>query len=163
MRRYATATIAVLVSCSVSSSLGCASSYMPRPGPRIAVVMDSGSVAYVRDGKKYEGGLFGGDIEEAVRGNPQAEDYARQYKAGVEAGFLTTMVGVAGLVGGTVVTSVEASPSAGDRATPVAGLVTVGAGLVLYVTGLIVVLNATPHLYDAINAYNDGVPSPAAP
>jgi hypothetical protein len=40
---------------------------------------------------------------------------------------------------------------------PVAGLLVLGAGVVAYFTGLSVMLSAQPHLYDAINAYNDGV------
>ncbi len=158
MGRHSTAAIAGLVSC----TLGCSSAYIPRPGPRLSLIMDSGTLAYARDGKKYEGGLFGGEIEEAVRGNAQAEEFARQYKTGTEAGFFSVLVGAVGIVGGTVVTGLEEGPSE-NRSAPVAGVVTVGAGLLLYMTGLIVMLNAAPHLYDAINAYNDGLPVPAAP
>jgi len=127
------------------------------------MIMDHGTLAYVRDGKMYEGGLFGGDIEEAVHGNAQAEEYAHKYKTGMEAGFATTMVGVAGLFGGLIVTDLGTESQAGNRAVPVTGLITAGAGLVLYLTGLFVMLNATPHLYDAVNAYNDSVPPTPAP
>jgi len=150
------AAVAALVCC----SLGCSSAYMPHPGPRLSVVMDGGTIGYVRDGKKYEGGLFGGDLEEAVRGNPQAEAYAHEFKTGVATGFATTMLGVAGMVGGVVVTGAQAPPSDSNRPIPVTGPVILGAGLVAYVVGLIVMLNAAPHLYDAVNAYNDGLSSP---
>jgi hypothetical protein len=49
------------------TALGCASSYVPRPGPHVALVQDGSAISYVREGTKYDGGIFGGDIEEAVR------------------------------------------------------------------------------------------------
>ena len=125
--------------------------------------MEGGTIAYVRDGKTYEGGLFGGDIEEAVRGNPQAEEYAHEYKTGVVTGFATTMLGVAGMVGGLVVTGVEEAPPTNNRSVPVAGPVLLGAGVLAYVVGLVVMLNAVPHLYDAVNAYNDALGVRAGP
>jgi hypothetical protein len=152
-----------LVAGLVSCTLGCSSAYVPQPGPRLSVIMDHGSLAYVRDGKKYEGGLFGGDIEEAVQGNAEAELYAHKYKTGMEAGFATTMGGVAGLLGGLVVTGLGAESQTKNLTVPVTGLVIMGVGLVAYLTGAFVMLNAVPHLYDAVNAYNDGVPPPPAP
>jgi hypothetical protein len=152
----AAAAVAALVSC----SFGCSSAYLPHPGPRLSVVMDGGTVAYVREGKKYEGGLFGGDLEEAVHGNPQAEEYARQFKTGVTTGFATTMLGVAGMAGGLIVTGAQAPSPDSGRSLPVTGPIILGAGIVAYVVGLIVMLNAAPHLYDAVNAYNDGLSSP---
>jgi hypothetical protein len=70
------------------------------------------------------------------------------------------MLGVAGMVGGLAVTGVEEAPPANNRSVPVAGPVILGAGALVYLVGLIVVLNAVPHLYDAVNAYNDGVTAP---
>jgi UPF0716 family protein affecting phage T7 exclusion len=46
------------------------------------------------------------------------------------------------------------------RTLPVAGPVLLGAGLVADFVGLVVMLNAVPHLYDAVNAYNDGLAPP---
>jgi hypothetical protein len=122
--------------------------------------MDGGYYAYMRDGKKYEGGLFGGDIEEAVHGNPRAEEYARQYKTGTVTGFILSMLGATALgVGGGVV-GVQASQTSNGQSLPPTGLIVMGAGLVVEMTGLIIELNALPHLSDAINAYNDGVGLP---
>jgi uncharacterized iron-regulated membrane protein len=74
------------------------------------------------------------------------------------------MVGIAGLLGGLVVTDLGEASATGNRSVHVAaGFATAGAGLVLYLTGLIVTLNAVPHLYDAVNAFNDGLPPPATP
>jgi hypothetical protein len=143
--------VAALLLCSV----GCSSTYMPRPGPRLSVVMDEGRLAYVRDGKKFEGGWLGGDIEGAVQGNPVAEEYARDFKSGMVAGFATTMVASALVVAGAVVTGVEEGPSTGRATVPVTGLAMMGAGLVVDLIGLVLVARATPHLWDAVNAYND--------
>jgi hypothetical protein len=154
--------VAALVLCAFSA--GCSSAYMPRPGRQISVVMDSGHLAYVRDGRKYEGGLFGGDIDEAVQGNPQAEEYASEYRTGMITGFALTMLGVAGLLGGLVATDAElaAQPANNQTTPPVPGLVTLAAGAIAYGAGLILLFNAQPHLFDAINVYNDGVAAPNA-
>jgi hypothetical protein len=144
-------------------SMGCTSDYMPRPGPRLSMVMDSGRVSYVRDGRKYEGGFLGGDIEDAVQGNRRAEEYASEFKTGMVTGFALTMISAAGLVAGAVLTGTEAgdqeSPS--SRA-PLPGLLVLGGSVVLDVAALIVLMNAQPHLFDAINAYNDDVKDQAA-
>jgi hypothetical protein len=143
-------------------SIGCTSDYMPRPGPRLSMVMDSGSVTYVRDGHKYEGGFLGGDIEGAVQGNPRAEEYASEYKTGMVTGFALTLVSAAGLVAGAVLTGTEAGDDESiNSRSPVPGLLVLGGSLVLDVAAVIVLMNAQPHLFDAINAYNDGVKDPA--
>jgi hypothetical protein len=145
----------------VGSTAACSSAYIPQPGPRLSVVMESGSLAYVRDGKKYEGGMLGGDIEEAVRGNPRAEQYAHDYKSGMVTGFALSMVGIAGMVGGLTVAGIEeAHQPTGSQSVPVTGLVIFGAGLLLDLVGSGIMLGAVPHLYDAVNAFNDGVGPP---
>jgi hypothetical protein len=121
--------------------------------------MDSGKVAYVRDGKTYSGGWFGGDLEEAVKGNPTAEEYAREYKSGMITGFAATVLGIVGIAGGLTLTGFQSQQPNGQA--PIAGLLVLGGGLVFYGVGLGVALNAMPHLYDAINAYNDGVDAPS--
>jgi hypothetical protein len=139
----------------IASTAGCSSAYIPQRGPRVSVVIDNGSLAYVRDGKTYEGGVFGGDIEEAVKGQPRAEEYARQYKNGLTAGFALSVLGLGGIIGGAVVTGAEAGRGSSD--VPVTGLAFLGAGLVLDLVGAFVTMAAVPHLYDAVNAYNDGI------
>jgi hypothetical protein len=156
MRRYPAIAVLALV----STTLGCSSAYIPRPGPRLSVLMEGGTMSYVHDGKTYEGGLFGGDLEEAVRGNPQAEEYARAYKTGMTAGFATSMLGVASFVGGLTVTGAQLPPSDSNRSLPATGPILAGVGAVAYLVGLVVMLNAAPHLWDAVNTYNDGLPSP---
>jgi hypothetical protein len=154
----------VLVACTSA----CSSAYIPQPGPRVSVVVDSGSLAYVRDGKTYPGGFLGGDIEDAVKGNPRAEEYAHDYKTGMVTGFALSMLGVAGMVGGLTLTGIEAGRTSGDQPLPLTGLVIAGAGVILDLIGSGLMMGAVPHLYDAVNAFNDGVtpsvpPRPVAP
>ncbi len=161
MSRYS--AIAGVLACTTA----CSSAYIPQPGPRLSVVMESGSLAYVRDGKTYEGGFLGGDIEEAVSGNPRAEEYAHEYKSGLVTGFAMSMVGIAGMLGGVSFAAADAARS-NDTSTPLTGLLIAGGGALLDLIGLALMINAVPHLYDAINAFNDGVPTataraPAAP
>jgi hypothetical protein len=141
----------------VSFTFGCSSSYVPLQSPRVAIVMEGGSHAFVRDGVKYEGGLFGGDIEAAVRGNPKAEAQARTYKNLVVGGFVLTLAGEAAAVGGLSIIGADAARNQ-TLSTPAAVLL--GGGVVGYLVGLGLLLSAPPHLYDAVNIYNDGLTPP---
>jgi hypothetical protein len=154
MFRYS--AIAGLVACTTA----CSSAYIPQPGPRLSVVMDTGSLAYMRDGKTYEGGFLGGDIEEAVSGNPRAEAYAHEYKTGLVTGFAMSMIGIAGMLGGVSLAAADAGRS-NDQSVPLTGLLIAGAGAILDLVGSAVMVSAVPHLYDAVNAFNDGVPTAA--
>jgi hypothetical protein len=155
MSRRRTTLAAAVLAC--VSSTGCTSAYMPRPNSHVTMVMDGGRIAFVRDGKKYEGGLLGGDIEEAVQGNAKAAEYASAYKTGMTTGFATTLLGLGGMLGGVALAGTEASEAPHSPSAPTPGLLVLAAGAVLYGIGLVVVLNAAPHLYDAVNVYNDGV------
>lgn len=159
--RHPTSAIVALVACTTA----CSSAYIPQPGPRVSVVVDNGSLAYVRDGKTYPGGFLGGDIEDAVKGNSRAEEYAHDYKSGMVTGFALSMLGVAGMVGGLTVTAIETGRPTGSQSVPVTGLVILGAGVILDLIGSGLMMGAVPHLYDAVNAFNDGVapPGPSRP
>jgi hypothetical protein len=144
----------VAITTLAASTAACSSAYIPQRGPHVSIVMEGGSLSYVRDGKTYEGGVFGGDIDEAVKGQPAAEEYARQYKNGMTVGFALSMFGIGGMLGGAAITGAE---SRGNSDVPVTGLAVLGAGLVLDLVGAFVMMAAVPHLYDAVNAYNDGI------
>jgi hypothetical protein len=124
--------------------------------------MQASTPAYARDGRIYEGGGFGGDLDEAVRGNPQAESHARAYRAGMIGGFAATMAGVASAIGGGMlyVSNSGGDASERDPTLQTAGGVLFLGGIAAYVTGLVLLANAQPHLWDAINIYNDGVYDP---
>jgi hypothetical protein len=115
----------------------------------------------------YEGGLFGGDIVEAVHGNPEAESHARAYKNGMVGGFFATVAGgVSAIAGVTLVAVGSASSGLGREQNPTeqtaGGLLLVG-GLAAYITGFVLILNAQPRMWDAINVYNDGIPMGPGP
>jgi hypothetical protein len=125
--------------------------------------MERGTYAYVREGRKYEGGLFGGELEEAVQGNPQAVEYARAYKTGKVTGFVLTLLGAAAAIGGIVLFATQATQTPSTQDVPPTGLFIAGGGLLVELAGSIVMLNAEPHMTDAINAYNDGLLSAPPP
>ncbi len=142
---------------------GCgASAYTPRPSPRLAVTTDDGSMVLTKNGRKYPFGPFGGEIEEAVQGVPRAEEEARSYKSKLVTGFVLSTIGaVSAGVGAGILVDNELQPT---PSTPVEiGSVTalVG-GLVLSIVGGVVSGSAQPHLWNAINIYNDSLP-PAYP
>jgi hypothetical protein len=144
---------------------GCSTTYVPRPGPRVAVVIQEGRPGFLREGKFYSGGgLFGGDIDEAVRGNPEAESHANAYRAGMIGGFAAVMAGLASTIGGGILFFGNSRGDDNrDPTAQAAGGVLLLGGLAAYVTGAILQSNAQPHLWDAINIYNDGVYDPGAP
>jgi hypothetical protein len=155
---------AVLVCTLTLAGAGCSTSYMPRPSSRVQVIMKGGTPAYVRDGKVYEGGIFGGDLDEAVRGNPEAESHAKTYQNSMIGGFLATIAGGVSLGGGAVLYAASSVDSSSDRSSQkTAGAALVFGGLAAYVVGLVLLSTAQPHHWDAINVYNDGVPDARMP
>lgn len=157
--RSVRARAVVLVTQLAPTSLGCASSYVPRPGPHVALVQDGGTISYVREGVKYDGGIFGGDIEEAVSGSPRAEEYARAYKTGMTTGFVLTMLGALGAVGGAVYMGDAASQTPISNSGVTTGTIVLISGIVVELVGAGIAARAQTHLYDAVNVYNDEVDS----
>jgi hypothetical protein len=155
VRARALALVALLA----PTSLGCASSYVPRPGPHVALVQDGGTISYVREGVKYDGGIFGGDIDEAVSGSPRAEEYAREYKTGMTTGFITTMIGALGAVGGAVWMGDAASQTPISNSGVTSATIVLISGIVVELIGAGIAARAQTHLYDAVNVYNDDVDS----
>ena len=138
---------------------GCSTSYAPKPHPRVAVVMQGGTPVYIREGRVYPGGGFGGDLGEAVQGNAEAERYAKSYRTNMVAGVTTTLAGVASVIGGSLLYVASSSKPDNERdgtAEAIGGTMVVS-GIAAYVTGMVLMLNAQPHLWDAVNAYNDSV------
>jgi len=138
----------------------CSSSYTPRSQRRLSVVMSGGTLAAVRDGRQIDLGLFGGGLEDAVRGVPQAEEEARTFHNRMVSGFL---VGMGGMVCSMVAVGAAAeSDINGDDTSAELGI-SLGC-LVAAFVGFGVMASGPPHMYDAVNIYNDAVelaPSPA--
>lgn len=146
------------------STAACSTHYVPQARGRLAVVMDP-SMGLYKDGKTYRPGLFGGDIDEAVAGNPRAEDEATAYQNDQTVGTACTFIGLASVVAGVTVLGADFPTSNQTNGLPPSLGLMLG-GLALDLIGLGFSLAAQGHLWDAVNIYNDGVsdgPRPPAP
>jgi hypothetical protein len=144
-------------------SSACATSYRPRPSPRISMVMEDGSPALEKNGNVVKVGPFGGGLVESVEGVPVAEDHADTYRSRMIAGFVIGLLGAPAAGVGTgmlLVNESDSNPSDGLRAASI-GLL--AGGLALSLTGSILMASAQPHFWDAINVYNDSVPAYGPP
>ncbi len=134
---------------------GCTSSYQPANSPRLAVVMDDGGLTLVREGRSYPVGMFGGDVVDAVRGNPAAEEHAQSYRTQMISGWSFYFGGIGLAVAGTGVW--QAGERHNDIGQAHAGEALTVGGLAALFTGIGFLMNAQPHLWDAVNIYNDAV------
>lgn len=135
--------------------------YQPRPSPRIQVVPEGGGVTLVKNGQIQPLGFFGGGLEDAVRGNPRAEEEARTFGSKTVAASVLGILGVGTAVaGGIVVGSNEANVFNG-RANDTANAVGFGllaGGVVFALISSLVRVSANANMWNAINLYNDGIP-----
>jgi len=149
-----------LLVCLVTTGCG-TTAYEPARSPRIAMV----SGAYVRDGTRYSAGFASG-LEEAVRGNPRAEDEARSAHGLMIGGFVVTIAGATAAGTGAAVwaTGVRTDDAGKIHSTSQSNI---GAGVFLggflvECIGVALSNSGRAHELDAINIYNDGVSLPAA-
>jgi len=149
------ALVAVLAACS--------SHYVPRSRGRVGIVMQGGAMAYVRDGEVHPHGVFGGGLQEAVRGNPEAERDAAEYHDRMRDGFIATIVGSVCMpvsVGYLAANSLQEQPSReGQNIAIVAAL---GCTALMF-GGLFYAVSAEPYRWDAINRFNDVEPAYGPP
>jgi hypothetical protein len=141
----------------VSLCGGCATSYKPRPSPKVAIVMEGGAPAVEKNGTTTKIGPFGGGLVEAVEGVPDAEEHAGTYRGRMIGGFVMNLVAapVAGLGAGLLIYNEgQSPPSDGLRGASFGMLF---GGLALSLAGSILMATAQPHFWDAINVYNDTV------
>lgn len=152
---------AVLTATALSlANAGCFSSPRPPPpSPRIAEISDHGRLKFVRDGKVIDGGMFGGGLVEAVRGNPDAEQSARTYARRNAAG--RSIMTVSAAVALTAILAFYDSDSDSWSILAPAGNVIVGCSIVGFWSGLVLYRNAQTYRYDAINIYNSSVDTSA--
>jgi hypothetical protein len=145
----------------------CAStSYTPRGDGRIATILEDGHPALSKNGKTIPAN--GDGLEEAVAGNPAAEEHARDYSHGMHLSLAENLIGLGAFIAGTLVVVPKTDamgndlPVSSERRT---------AGTILFVGGLAALIvsgfqgaAAQAHFTDAINVYNDGVaPFPPPP
>jgi hypothetical protein len=137
-----------------AATAACSTTYSPQRSGRVAMVVEGGSLAFVRDGRTYPLGLLGGGLADAVACDPEAVEHAHAYTRDMAIGLISTIAGVAALAGDLAYASVPAR--AGAWPQPV-DLGILGAGAVAAILGDIFLDSAQPNLYDAINIYNDHV------
>jgi hypothetical protein len=138
---------------------------MPHSRGRVSIIMDTGQPAYVRDGVKIKHGFLGGGVLDAVRGHPQAEAAAREYKSRIGWGALLGLGGVACIVATTISLGVRADEVDRSNDVPPELWASLGCAVVTFI-GLGYAVSAEPYRWDAINIFNDAynpgpVPMPA--
>ena len=134
---------------------GCVRGYRPHASPRIATVWGWG-VTYVKDGKGYRAGMFGGGAVDVVRGYPPAVAVARSAHTRAILGFIGFLggFGCTWHYAGKYSDGVERDPSY-DLSSVDTGVLLGCAGAALIGMGLNI--NANIKRSDAINMYNDWV------
>jgi hypothetical protein len=156
MRTRTATWLQIMVTLALVAS-ACTSTYQPRPGPRVSMVLISGQPHLQRSGRLYPISLTGPELGAAVADNPRALAHMQTYQQ------LSTQGLVAGLGGAVLMVvgpSIALATSLDDRgsisdAGAGAALGTFAAGVTLYVLGMGWIMQGQPHLYDAINVYND--------
>jgi hypothetical protein len=131
----------------------CSSAYEPVRSPRIAMVVDGGSPSLVKDGTHYGNPAFGVGVLHAVQGNPRAEEQARIGRNLAFGGLVFDLAGLGSEAGGLLV--LQHDRDRGEPSSLATGLILSGLGAVI--VGGVMLITAQPHIYDAINIYNDGV------
>jgi hypothetical protein len=133
---------------------GCSTHYVPR-GPGLGITMERGKIVYVRDGQRFESGVLGGGLVDAVAPNPQARAAAERYNGKMKQGLFM-------LVGGLVCSAAtfglavdSAYDDSGDDFSEGYVLTSVGCLVVAY-SSAFVFAGAETYRLDAINIFNDG-------
>ncbi|HEX3777571.1 MAG TPA: hypothetical protein VHV51_24045 [Polyangiaceae bacterium] len=131
---------------------GCSSSYEPARSPHVATIWEDGHLAYVRDGQHYGSSFFvGNGTIDAVQGNPRAEAEARTGR-NLEVGGFVFLLGTVGTAAGAL-GAIASNPEARDHQTEASVLL--ASAIAFEITGIALEISAFPHLYDAVNIYND--------
>jgi hypothetical protein len=137
--------------------VACSSSYVPQTRGRVAVMLQGGTVVYVRDGQTHPHGIFGSGLEDAVVGHRGAEQAAHEYHDRMRSGVVATMIGalcIPATLGYALISSADQQSSLSNHGLEIAGLVTLGCTVVLVAGGLYAT-SAEPYRWDAINQFND--------
>jgi hypothetical protein len=142
-----------------SASFGCSTRYKPVAGPRISIVLEGGSPAYVKDGVSHSPGIVGGGLIEVVADDPQALEAAKSYRSRMTGGLVLTGVGLGCTIAGTVLLLESVADRSGESHTT-RNAFTVGTLICAVgatIAGSVLVTSAQPYHWDAINIYNDHV------
>jgi len=144
----------------VAQAACASSSYTPRGDGRIVTVLEDGAPVLMKDGQRFPSGADG--LEQAVAGNPAAEEHARSHRTATHLGLAENLIGLGAFIAGAIVVAPKQDAAGNDL--PISQERSV-AGSVLFVGGLTAIIvagfhmaSAQAHYLDAINVYNDGVP-----
>jgi hypothetical protein len=147
---------------------GCSTSYAPAHTGRVSITMEGGGMRLYKDGKTYRPGPFGGDVDEAFAGNRQAAEEAETYQTNQTTGTVLSFAALGLELGGAGLLAAS-PPTSGGNGSLVPALGLMAAGIAAEIVSLVFTVSAQPHLFDAINIYNDGLqpgvrpPQPPAP
>ena len=157
---------ALVVVWALSVGAGCSSSYEPARSPRIETVISGGQPTFVKDGVHIGSAVWGTGLVDAVEGNPEAQHHAEVGRNLIAGGFAMSLVGLASEIGGLAVLVHDNNQPAAQNDAQASGLAVgllVG-GLAVALAGSVMMMAGQPHVYDAVNIYNDSLvlPRPAA-
>jgi hypothetical protein len=150
-----------VASAALVAQAACANtSYTPRGDGRIVQVLEDGTPVLMKDGKRLPSGTDG--INQAVTGNPAAEEHARSYAQGVHMALAESLIGLGALIAGAIVAAPHQDEAGNDvpasRDRRIGGSVLFFGGLAVMIVSGFQTASAQAHYMDAINIYNDGVP-----
>jgi len=139
-------------SCALVLATACSTvAYVPVESPRVAVQNSGFTTTFMKNGVSYGGGFLQEGLVEAVHGSPRAEEEATRARTLSVAGFVLDIAGVSAL-GTGVGLAVQRDPALRS-----AGAWVVLGGAVTLLAGTLLQASSTPHLYGAINLYNDSL------
>jgi hypothetical protein len=147
--------LCALIAMVAVGALGCVTAYVPQSASP-AVTRIGG--AYVRDGKTFPHGLFGGGLVEAVACDERATKEARAYFRDLAIGIPASTLGGAMVITGGLATYGNAR--AGNAGAPAVYPVTLGLGVAALAAGVLFLVSAPPHERNAIDAYDEDHPAP---
>ena len=117
----------------------------------MAMMMEGGQISFVRNGEHHQGFLVGNTLIDAVTGDPVAESEAHKARNLEVGGIVFLGAGLGALVGGVAVAAGD--PGSDNNRATASGLLLTSVACELVSLGL--TLSAVPHIYDAMNIYND--------
>jgi hypothetical protein len=142
---------------------GCSSSYEPARSPRIETVIQGGQPTFVKDGVHFGSQVWGTGLVDTVHGNPRAEHHARVGRNLIAGGFVLGLVGLGSEIAGIVVLAHDNNHQP-DGSSSGLGIGLLVGGIAAALAGSVMIAAGQPHVYDAINIYNDGLDTrPSAP
>ena len=158
MRRGLVVVLAMCV------AAGCSSSYEPARSPRIETVIAGGQPTFVKDGVHFGSPVWGTGLVDTVASNPQAQHHARVGRDLIAGGFALSLAGLVSEVGGLAVLIHDQNQQPTQNDAQASGLAVglIVGGLAAAFAGSVLIMSGQPHVYDAVNIYNDGLVRPAA-